>query len=670
MDRKKLLVGFLLFSVLFFVIFALQQKNSLSNWFEEYPLPLKESHRFFDIGVVDANEDTHLDIYTSNHHFRQVMLIADGRGGYHDVFSEWGLDQSREFPLAETSYMAPELDKPGLYLYWFGAQLLIRTHKMEAIDPLQGTLHVYDPIKIAKNDGFMVNKQQKVIAELQWSKITETVLTFSADKDAYLRLIPGGQGLPLQFTISGEIKPEQIYVGLGKVSPKLLNFSLALQDRHAMVWADYNNDGALDVFINRGALGGSLRAIPEQTQQMIKDELLVRSEDGQFSDMTKAVGIRKKGCSGRHARWLDFNNDGFLDLYINCYDRGNAYGEFPKQLYMQNEQGSFQDEATKAGIGMVKQQIASLVWFDVDNDGDIDLVALQDEGFFMYRNDKGHFTQALIFQRSLSGGSISDSGKGKWLYDGKLTVADYDTDGDLDLFASSKDGNSLFVNHKGSFTFVKPTSVGLPEKSLNANWVDYDNDGRPDLHTVPQGLFRQSVKRDFSSTGILTFNDKQYQAAVSNWFDLDNDGRLDLVMALKKNPTFKNWWEFNKKPGRATTWPIKAYRNIGAANHWLQVKLVGAKGNPQAIGARVTVITPNGQQIQEVGSSEGSFFSQGHYRLYFGLGKHKKAEQIKIQWPNGGEQKLINVLGRQLIVIKQTDTHTEISASLVDSKNH
>ena len=221
-----------------------------------------------------------------------------------------------------------------------------------------------------------------------------------------MRIIPGGQGLPLKFNISGIIKPQQIFVGQGKVSPKSLNFSLALQDRHSMAWADYNKDGVLDVFINRGALGGSLRAIPEETQKTIKDELLIRDEGGQFSNISYQQGIRKKGCSGRHARWLDFNRDGLLDLYINCYDRGNAYGKFPNQMYIQSKQGGFEDLATKTGLGLAEKQIASLAWFDVDNDNDIDLITLENEGFFLYRNNGDRVIQEPIFQRSRSGGSI------------------------------------------------------------------------------------------------------------------------------------------------------------------------------------------------------------------------------------------------------------------------
>ncbi len=654
MDKKKLLTSFLLLTTLFFTVSYLMQKNSNSGWFEEYPMPFKEAHRFFDIGVVDANGDNNLDIYTSNHHFRQVLLQADGQGGYEDIFSELGLDQSREFPLAELTFTAPELDKPGLYLYWFGSQFLIRTHKIKDMGLLKGTLHVYDPIKIAKNDGFIVNKQQKTLTVLDNRAVSETVLSFSTDKDANLRMKPGGQGLPLQFKINGDIKPEQIFVGLGKISPKSMEFALAMKDRHAMVWADYNSDGELDVFINRGALGGMLRVYPDDVRKNISDELLVRNEGGQYSDITNEAGISKRDCSGRHARWLDFNQDGRLDLFNNCFDRNNVHGEFPKQLYIQDASGKFRDMATEIGVAIPNQQIGSFAWFDVDNDGDVDLVTLQNEGFFLYRNDKEFLTQESILKRPLSGISIGDSTEGKWVYDGKLTVADYDTDGDLDLFASSKRDNFLFVNHKGNFTSVNLASVGLPEKSLNASWVDYDNDGLPDLYTVPQGVFRQTAEHQFKATGILSYLDEQYQAAVSNWFDLDNDGRQDLLMALNENPSFRHWWEFDKKVALPTTWSIKAYRNLGALNHWLQIKLVGAQGNLQAIGARVTVITSNGQQIQEVGSNEGSFFSQGHYRLYFGLGEHEKADRIKIQWPDGKKQEIVNILGDRLILIEQT----------------
>ena len=102
MNELKLKVGILVI-VLIAGVLALWKSYS-PVWFVEYPFPLAETHRLFDIGIVDVNGDDFLDVYTSNHHFRQVLLIGDAGGDFTDVLSEWGLDQSREFPLAELSF--------------------------------------------------------------------------------------------------------------------------------------------------------------------------------------------------------------------------------------------------------------------------------------------------------------------------------------------------------------------------------------------------------------------------------------------------------------------------------------------------------------------------------------------------------------------------------------
>ena len=143
-------------------------------------------------------------------------------------------------------------------------------------------------------------------------------------------------------------------------------------------------------------------------------------------------------------------------------------------------------------------------------------------------------------------------------------------------------------------------------------------------------------------------------AAISNWADLDNDGARDVVIALNENPSLWRWWEKPfKSPQDVFKWELLSYRNVGTDNHWLEVRLEGTSGNRQAIGASVTVVTPDGQQIMEVGSNEGSFFSQGHYRLYFGLGKEARAKAVTIRWPDGSIQKLENVPGDALLVVKQ-----------------
>jgi hypothetical protein len=628
------------------------QNSGPSDWFVEQPLPLEETHRFFDMGIVDANGDDLLDIYTTNHHFRQVLLLADGHGGYRDALSEWGLDQSREFPLAELSFTAPVFDRPGLYIYWHGTQFVLRARSINDASHWRGSLQVNDPVEIVKNDGFRIQKQDQV------SAVSETTIDFSPTRDGQLRMRPGGQGLPITFRLDDAIPLEKVYVGLGKVSPDTRIFSLAMRDRHAMAWADYNNDGWLDVFINRGALGGTLSAYPEEVKIQLNDELLVSRGEASFSNIATRAGIQKRDCSSRHARWLDFNHDGLLDLFINCYDRGNVTGDYPKQLYQQDIQGKLHDVAVEAGLGIPDQQIGSFAWFDVDNDADVDLVTFQDEGFFLYRNNGNKFSQESIYLRGLDDAQrIGHTTGNEWLYDGKVSVSDYDADGDLDLFSASKRGNVLLVNDAGTLSPVMPGSIGLPDSSITANWIDYDNDGLPDLHLLPQGLFRQGKDHDFESAQLLEFPAAQYKAAVANWYDMDNDGRPDLLMALSENPDYRRWWDFSSEPKRhRITWVLKAYRNTGTVNHWLQVKLVGQKGNRQAIGARVTVVTPDGRQVQEVGGTDGAFFSQGHYRLYFGLGNHARADVLRIQWPDGDQQEFHDVSGDRLLTIERTET--------------
>jgi hypothetical protein len=275
----------------------------------------------------------------------------------------------------------------------------------------------------------------------------------------------------------------------------------------------------------------------------------------------------------------------------------------------------------------------------------------------LYRNQDAHFAQEPAYLRkSVEAPKIGRSKDNYWLFDGKLITADYDADADLDVFSSSKRGNILLKNQGGRFEFVDPASAGLPAKSTTANWVDYDNDGLTDLHLVPQGLYRQRQDHSFEKTRLLAFHPEQYQAAIVNWFDLDNDGRMDALLALNPKPSFKRWWEFTKDPTHPQTWEVRAYRNnLSSANHWLQLRLVGATGNRQALGAKVTVTTPARRQTQEVGSNEGAFFSQGHYRLYFGLGPHDRVDSIRIRWSDGAMQELRNVSGDRLLTIERND---------------
>lgn len=659
MNRKRLLVLLALLAVAAGAgLLAAARAGFLSardfvntDGFEEYPLPLRETVRLFDIGVVDADGDGFLDIYTSNHHFRQVLLLADGNGGYRDVLSKWRLDQS-SFPLAELSFAAPRPDKAGVYVYWRGTNLVVKTHRIREVGDWSGSMHVFDSVEVVKSDGFSVEKKEAKVGE-----VAETTVSFSAADDGTLVLRPDGQGLPLDFRFTGTIQPGNIHVGLAKVVPSSTEFSLAMQDRHAHAWADFNGDGVLDLFVNRGALSGTLRAFPQSVVRGIRDELFLSRSPGVFEERGVQAGIEKKGCSGRHAQWVDFDSDGLLDLFVNCYDRENFAGDYPKQLYRQGPKGTLRDVAEEVGLGLPDQQMANLAWFDVDGDGDTDLLAFQDEGLFLYRQSAGSFVQEPVVKRGLEQAQRVGQTQGNyWFYDGKLSVSDYDRDGDLDVFSSSKRGNLLLRNQGGKLEVVDLASVGLPPQSSNAHWVDYDNDGLPDLHLIPQGVYRQRADHTFQRTGLLAVEPDRYDAAIVNWADLDNDGRIDVLIAFNENRDFRRWWEYRKEPRPRGRWDLVALRNTVGGGHWLQVALAGEEGNRQGIGATVSVTAGGSTQMQEVGASEGSFFSQGHYRLYFGLGQHARVDAIKVRWSDGVEQELRDVSADRLLTINRQST--------------
>lgn len=667
--KKKIFTALILFVSALLLALAYSARDDLKpgivrflaserNWFIAAPLPMPVIEQIFDMGIVDANQDGLLDIYTSNHNYRQILWIADGKGGYRDSLSEWGLDQIKEFPGWEQAMLAPPIDKAGLYIYWVGDTINIRTH--DATAPMRLRMHIYSTVEVTRNEGFQIeHADSKALNKI----ITESNMTLLAPKNGLLSLYIPTRGGPADFSFDKAQSLSQIYIGSQKVTPHANSISLSLLDRHAMAWTDFNDDGQLDLFMTRGALGGSLRLFPDSIKASVKDELLI-SEHGThpFNDITRAVGIEKKDCSGRHAKWADFNQDGRLDLFINCLDRGNVAGSYGKQLYQQTANKQLINVAVQYGLDLPEFELIDFAWLDVDNDGDVDLVTHEDTGYHLYRNQGGKFVREFVYRAKFERSDIPKL-KGDtfdyWQFDGKMSFGDYDNDGDLDIFVASKSGNVFLINDGGKYAPADPSALGLPPSSVAAAWVDYDNDGKQDLHTVPEGLFHQGRNHKFERTGYLSLRPKKYQAAIINWYDQDNDGSLDVLIALEDNASLWRWWEkpFKHKDVKGKddrfSWPILNYRNVGPVGHWLELNLVGASGNRQAIGARVTITTPEGRQTQTVGASEGAYLSQGHYRLYFGLGAGGKVSSLQIHWPDGQRQELRDIKVDTLLTVKQ-----------------
>ncbi|MBI3962520.1 MAG: VCBS repeat-containing protein, partial [Deinococcus sp.] len=195
--------------------------------------------------------------------------------------------------------------------------------------------------------------------------------------------------------------------------------------------------------------------------------------------MTDATALAGMDITGKWvgAAWGDYDNDGDPDLYVSQWAA-------PGRLYRNSGNGRFVDVTDSAGVNTGDARATGVSWADYDNDGDLDLyVAHRGGNNFLYRNDGGTFTDVAVVAKVRSPGR--DSQIGAW--------ADYDNDGDLDLFVANKDGSLLYRNMgrdpaAGEVVFQEETEdSGLLPFVQNANansaaWADYDSDGDMDLY--------------------------------------------------------------------------------------------------------------------------------------------------------------------------------------------
>jgi len=430
--------------------------------------------------------------------------------------------------------------------------------------------------------------------------------------------------------------------------------------QHEAAWVDFDNDGWVDLYL------------PGQ---------LWRNEQGRRFVRVADVKLSGKGI------WGDYDSDGYLDLY--CWDGRQG------RLFRNLAGKGFKDESDKLpASGIVDSRGA--VWGDLDGDGFLDLYVGGYEG-------GGNQPDVIYLNTGDGGFKLHWKTPGNHLPARGVIAADFDEDGDLDIYVSNyrlvrnllwlNDGKATFTSVAGEYGVAGDGGLGAWGHTIGSAWGDLDNDGHLDLLAgnfshKPAYQDRPKFYRNLGPEGRFRFRDMSKQVALgwqesfaSPCFgDFDNDGLLDLFFTtvyphnhcvlvrndgdwkftdvtaragLKLKQTYQNAYaDFDNDGDLDLVSGGRLWRNtLGVGHHWLKVRLEGdgRKVNRAAIGTQVRIRLGRATLTRQVGGFANEF-SQSDMTVHFGLGQHAKPVTLHIRWTDGTTQQLTTPVDRTVTV--------------------
>jgi hypothetical protein len=430
--------------------------------------------------------------------------------------------------------------------------------------------------------------------------IVSDALWFDYDNDGWRDLLVVRFGTPLLYhnEHNGTFKDVTAQSGLTKFGNTI-----------AAVAFDYDNDGNLDLLFGNYFKPVNLldlkdpHVLPNDLDNAVNGggvTLWKGDGKGHFVDVTEKAGL------SHHTGWSldvghgDFNNDGLQDIYVAA-----DYG--PDKLFINNGDGTFRDTSEKS-IGIDTKKGMNVDVADYDNDGwlDIYVTNITDEymkecNMLWHNNGDGTFTDLS-----------RETGTCGTLWGWAAKFGDYDNDGLLDLFvvnglrsAGPDNYIPVLVN-----MITKPgvdfTDVRSWPNIGNMSWSGYQK----------KKLFRNVDGHSFKEMAADAGVDNDKDGRGIGVGDFDNDGRLEFYQTNADQDSL-------------------FYHNVTApVGHWIELKLVGTRSNRDAIGARVTLKTPERSMIREVDGGNG-YAGQSQQRVHFGLGASTEITSLTVRWPSG-----------------------------------
>ncbi|MEM7299140.1 MAG: CRTAC1 family protein [Bacteroidota bacterium] len=376
-------------------------------------------------------------------------------------------------------------------------------------------------------------------------------------------------------------------------------------------WVDYDNDGDLDLYV---------------VSRREEANLLFRNDNQDGFTRITDTPLTQEALSASMACWADMDLDGDLDVFLAGYS-------YPNVLFRNLGEGQFEQvEDTPLTVNQ-EGRARACGCGDANNDGLPELYVGNARKPNLYFQNLGDWN----FQQLEEGHLVEDIG-----YSYGVSWADYDDDGDLDLFVANFDKQNFLYTNDGQGNFIPVTEDPIATEQGGASkghsWGDYDNDGDLDLF-IANGTYGPNMHNFlFLNQGDGSFTkdsrgeflmDADTSAGVSH-ADYDRDGDLDLFVA--------NWGSRDQIN--------RFYENINEGGNWISMRLRGTSSNWYGIGAKVVVKASDGTNSKTLYRwmyPTTGYASQNDYELHFGLGNFIKINSIEIHWPSGQKDTHRNV---------------------------